>query len=644
MFTTNPILLRELLQDIHSGDIQLPDFQRGWVWDDERIKDLLVSISRAFPVGAVMTLSADGEIQFQRRLIEGVPDNDNSNLGRYLLDGQQRLTSLYQALMYPGPVETRDRPGGNKVIKRRYYLDMQAALNQLADPEDTIISVPEDRVEKRNFGREVVRDLSSTDLEFQNHMMPTERILDNAAWGYEYAQYWNARSEEHSHGNAFEYFMKFQNAVLNSFTSYQLPVINLEKDTSKEAVCTVFEKVNTGGVTLTVFELLTASLAADGFPLREDWDARRFRMHNNFGVLQGVDSTNFLQAITLLATQQRQRRAVGQHRQGISCKRPDILSLTLDEYLAWADRVEQGFEAAAKFLHSQFVFTQPNIPYNTQLVPLAALHVELGRELDSLNAQRRLERWYWCGVFGEIYGSSVESQYARDLPEVAEYIRDGVEPQLIREANFAPSRLVSLRTRQSAAYKGLYALQMKSGAADWLSGKSLTLANWHNQNIDIHHIFPQKWCVQEAVPSVPRSLYDSIINKTPIDARTNKIIGGNAPSRYLPRLKKGNDRVSQVLETHWLDSEILEADQFARCFVERGEAMLRLIGEAMDKAITGGQETFWGALSSAGVAEAPQMAYSFEVEFSEESEDDENEFDALGQGAYMEEHLADVEG
>ena len=122
-------MLQELLQDIHSGDIQLPDFQRGWVWDDERIRDLLVSISRSFPVGAVMTLSADGEIQFQRRLIEGVPANDNSNLGRYLLDGQQRLTSLYQALMYPGPVETRDRPGGNKVIKRRYYLDMQAALN-----------------------------------------------------------------------------------------------------------------------------------------------------------------------------------------------------------------------------------------------------------------------------------------------------------------------------------------------------------------------------------------------------------------------------------------------------------------------------------------------------------------------------------
>ena len=278
------------------------------------------------------------------------------------------------------------------------------------------------------------------------------------------------------------------------------------------------------------------------------------------------------------------------------------------------------------------MFTQPNIPYNTQLVPLAALHVELGHELDSLNAKLRLERWYWCGIFGEMYGSSVESQYARDLPEVAEYVRNGVEPQLIRDANFAPNRLVSLRTRQSAAYKGLYALQMKSGAADWLSGQSLTLADWHNQNIDIHHIFPRRWCERESVPRVPKSLYDSIINKSPIDARTNRIIGGNAPSRYLSRLKQGNDRIAQVLETHWLDSETLESDQFARCFVERGEAMLELVAHAMDKTITGGQDTFWGALSSAGVAGASPTAVAAEIDFTETSLDDETEFDALGEG------------
>ena len=93
---------------IRSGKVQLPDFQRGWVWDDDRIKDLLISISRGFPVGAVMTVDAGGDISFRSRLIEGVDGNGIQQTEQYLLDGQQRLTSLHQAMLYSGPVETRD--------------------------------------------------------------------------------------------------------------------------------------------------------------------------------------------------------------------------------------------------------------------------------------------------------------------------------------------------------------------------------------------------------------------------------------------------------------------------------------------------------------------------------------------------------
>ncbi len=639
MFETNPIDLKDLLDDVEEGRIQLPDFQRGWVWDDERIKGLMVSISRQFPVGAIMTLDADGDVQFQRRPIEGVTLSGNERHERYLLDGQQRLTSLYQVLRYDGPVDTkdvRDRP-----IKRRYYIDMQKALDPSADPEDAFISVPEDKIERTNFGRTVVLDLSTPELEFKEHKMPTEQIMTSTAWGFKYAQYWSGQDDEHPLGNAFEFWMNFQKNVLENFTHYKLPVINLDKTTSPEGVCTVFEKVNTGGVVLTVFELLTASLSADGFRLRDDWDKRSNRLYSKYGVLHGIDSANFLQTIALLATQERRRQVpAGQPAPGIGCKRAEILNLTRDDYEKWADKVEAGFEDAAKFLHSQFVFSQNNIPYNTQLVPLAALFAELGRELEPANAKARLEKWYWSGIFGEMYGSSVETQYARDLTEVAEYIRNGTEPSLVREANFAPTRLISLRTRLSAAYKGLYALQMKSGAADWRTDQSLTLADWHNEKTDIHHIFPQRWCERDTNPKVPGWLFNSIINKTPIDAKTNKIIGGNAPSRYLPRLRSENSELNHVLETHWLNPDLLESDKFAECFVQRGEAMLDLIGRAMGKQITGGKETFWAALSSAGVAEPPEVIPHTDIELESEDTNDEIEYDELGEAAYADEQLA----
>ena len=95
MFKTNPVSLKELLDDAEAGKIQLPDFQRGWVWDDERIRGLLASVSRGFPVGAIMTLEAGGEIRLESRMIEGDEGKGVNAVEAFLLDGQQRLTSLF---------------------------------------------------------------------------------------------------------------------------------------------------------------------------------------------------------------------------------------------------------------------------------------------------------------------------------------------------------------------------------------------------------------------------------------------------------------------------------------------------------------------------------------------------------------------
>ena len=183
-------------------------------------------------------------------------------------------------------------------------------------------------------------------------------------------------------------------------------------------------------------------------------------MHRDYGGLKGVEGNQFLQAVALLSTQERHRKAIteGQPQNripAINCRKNDILELDVDDYHRWADRVEDGFKNAAKFLLSQFIFTSYNVPYNTQLVPLATLSVELGNALEPANAKAKLERWFWSGIFGETYGGAVETQYALDLTQVARWIRGGPEPTLVSEADFVPARLLSLRTRNSAAYKGL---------------------------------------------------------------------------------------------------------------------------------------------------------------------------------------------
>lgn len=632
MFKTNPISLKNLLHSVENGEIQLPDFQRGWIWDDDRIRGLLASISRGFPIGAIMTLESGGEIRLRSRMIEGASEQTTASADEFLLDGQQRLTSLFQSLLYPGPVETKDNRG--RRIKRWYYIDMLAATDSGVDREDAIISVPEDKRETRNFGRDEVRNLTSADREYEQHMMPTERLLDDGTtWLLGYISHWEGRDDEHPEGGAVKFYERFNQLVRSQFASYNLPVISLNKETPKEAVCTVFEKVNTGGVTLSMFELVTASFAAqdEDFSLREDWDKRRNRLHSFHGTLQRIGGDQFLQVVTLLATQKRRRQAIAEGRPlnripAINCRKNDILNLNVESYHEWADKVEHGFKQAAKFMHSQYIFTKYDVPYNTQLVPLAALYVELGDALEPAIAKAKLERWFWSGIFGEVYGGAVETQYALDLTQVANWVRGGTEPALVSEANFIPERLISLRTRNSAAYKGLYALQMKSGASDWRTKNPLAFATWHEDNIDIHHIFPVHWC-NNSKPRIPHHLYQSIINKTPIDARTNRIIGGNAPSVYLRRLQGDiiESDLNQVLESHWIEPSLLSADLFSNCFIERGEEMLKLIGKVMGKTIPSGREVFQNALHDAGLGQQ-----------IDEFEDEEEEYDVVGALAYQE--------
>lgn len=117
-FDSTKASLNDLLREIREGKIQLPDFQRGWVWDDDHIRDLLVSIARSFPIGAVMLLEAGGEVRFQTRPVEGLEGRipPNRTPEKLILDGQQRLTTLTQALSLEAPVNTQTAKGMDALL------------------------------------------------------------------------------------------------------------------------------------------------------------------------------------------------------------------------------------------------------------------------------------------------------------------------------------------------------------------------------------------------------------------------------------------------------------------------------------------------------------------------------------------------
>jgi hypothetical protein len=390
-FQINPIDLNKLLDDCHRGILQLPDFQRSWVWDEDRIKSLIASVSRAFPVGALMSLESGGPVNFKPRPVEGAPAEAKSTSPQsLLLDGQQRMTSLYQVTLRGKVVETVTPK--KKKVQRWFYIDIRKALDQAADREDAIVGVPIDRVVKAEFGRGSTLDLSTPDLEYRELMYPIAQVFDWDKWQDGFDNYWRGDENEPVRQD----FRAFKRQVLENFKYYRVPVITLDRSTSKEAVCVVFEKVNTGGKALDAFELVTAMYAASGHELRKDWygDESTKGRHRRFaetlrpageetGIIAGVGNTDFLQAISLFHTRDRRRAAEAEGKQGkelpaVSGNRQALLNLPLEAYKKYEAQVERGFVQAAKFLYMIHIYRIFDLPYQSQIVPLAAILADIG--------------------------------------------------------------------------------------------------------------------------------------------------------------------------------------------------------------------------------------------------------------------------
>lgn len=572
--------LESLLNDVNSGKIQLPEFQRSWTWDDNRIRAIIASLASGYPMGAVMCLKyGNKDLKFKYRTLEGV-DVSNVIPEQLVLDGQQRLTSVFQATYSTKPVKTKTDKG--KEIERYYYLDINKCLDEKEERFDAIISVPKDRQIKYDFDRKVKLDLAKQELEFKEEMFPLNIIFDSNAredWGDGYKEYYDNQKDYK------EKYKRFRNEILNTITQYQLPVITLNENTPREAVCKVFENVNTGGVALTVFELVTATFAADEFDLRKDWEDCKSIIWGkneplNTDIMYGVDETAYLTTVTLYTTFISDTAT--------TCKKKDVLNLTLSDYKKNRDIVLEGYKLARKFLLNQSVFRKRDLPYTTQLIPLAAICAAIGKSLfNKPQTAKILSQWFWCGILGEMYGGANETRYANDIEDVVAAIKNETSQQrTVSAAFFSSTRLLSLQTRGSAAYKGIMALIYNENNQDFVKGTKMDLVKSMDETPDIHHIFPEAYCIKN---SYPKTKWNSIVNKTPLLAVSNRSIGGDAPSNYSLKIMKTASidivEYKKRVESNLIDFDAFIKDDFEAYFIDRAKKLLLIIEKAMGKRV-----------------------------------------------------------
>lgn len=188
---------------------------------------------------------------------------------------------------------------------------------------------------------------------------------------------------------------------------------------------------------------------------------------------------------------------------------------------------------------------------------------------------------------GEMYGGANETRYANDMEDVVAAIRGQSSlNRTVNAAYFSATRLISLQTRNSAAYKGIMALVYRERCHDFVQGTTIDIVKSMDEAPDIHHIFPEAYCTKMGYK---REKWNSIVNKTPLLPESNRQIGGEAPSIYSKRVMRkaaiDESEYRARVESHLVDYDSFIADNFDSYFISRAKAIMKAIEEAMGKTI-----------------------------------------------------------
>ncbi|MBZ8177134.1 DUF262 domain-containing protein [Corynebacterium sp. 3HC-13] len=578
-FTTPSYGLQDLFSRIDQGELQLPDFQRNYKWNVDQIRSLIVTVLRGYPAGCLMALDTRNvPVRFRSRPLHGAPEPHQAP-GLLLLDGQQRLTTLYTAMRGDGTVNSVDFR--NKKVVRRFFVNLSRAVEDDVMPDDAVFNVDGEGIVKSHFAPSIPAGLSDREAVIEAGVIPVSTLLSGQATDLLFDLAKDA--DDHLR----EKIKTFYTRIVRPLAAYQLPMIRIGRETAQAGVGSIFAQANSVGLQMDVFELFTAVLAAEDpdFHLGKRWEEISHEL-SEYPALNEIGRTEFLTAVALVSTARRG------HASG---HREDILKLNLVEYQAAEADVRYGFREAALFLAQRCILSTEQVPFVQQLIPLAAIFALLNDTPDALRTTLgwdRLHRWFWSGVFGELYGSpAVTIRMGLDVDQVTAWIRSAAsgdpaeEPKTVRDATFNESRLLSV-TEDSGVYHGLYALLMGRGARDWRTGQAFNRWTYPELNPSFARIFPVSWCVERGVD---KDLAASLINRTPMGKRTEVVTEGTTPARYLARVQSkslmDDEEFDAVLASHDVDVASLHAGDAATFLQDRKERIIGIVEYAMDKAV-----------------------------------------------------------
>jgi len=575
--------LLDILKQAEEGKLALPQFQRDFVWSRQDIEDLLVSLLNGYFVGTFLFLKTDPtNPPFTWRPIQGVillRDRDGKPIGdpeAMILDGQQRITSLHY--VFYAPPKDVVRP---KYTSSRYLFFLKLEELEKGNVEEAVFSVNEKDAKRKKY--------LDKNYQFKHKIVPFTELSNKEKWKvwkdefieYHIERYSNAlRNENVGFNEGWRLVQEYRKSLektinvweqyINNLLEFEVPVLYLPKiepeDKQKlSEVCTIFEKMNSTGVKLSVFDLLIARLYKDDIDLHKIWqdtvdsfEGIRKLFEDNpdrFNVL-------LLRALGLMRVLRDKDKEKGE-KEISDVKNRSLINLSPvnfeEDWWTMAEYFDRAIERVMSTNQDGFgAFLPKWIPYKPMLPVLTTLlyYVEDTGELSSIEKSRAytlIKQWYWSSVFTERYNSAVESKSLSDTLELIEAFKNPESvPSMINEARVRVSslNLYTVSRSGSAVYKGIMNLIALNHARDFLQVDAIEF-----HNLEDHHIFPTGF-LKNSMGIKDTSKINTILNRTLITDETNRKILATSPKEYIGWIPGD---LEEVLKPHFIDSKCIDA-------------------------------------------------------------------------------------
>jgi hypothetical protein len=588
--------LNSLIGRLREGKFQIPDFQRDFEWQASDITELVRSIFLDYYIGSLLLWKGTAD-NFDALSCEPIYGHEGEDRREYIvLDGQQRLTALYYAFLAP------DRALPGRKSRAVFYLSVDRFM---AEDYDEAFGY-------EWLSRRLDKLLGDREAQFAEHFFPLSvagiggRQLYK--WFEAYEKYWSDQADAAEAGGDAEraaearahaaYADTFEQYVSELLEQYQISYVELDKELAVDKICDIFTQINSKGIRLDVFDLINAMLKPKGLQLkhmyREAQDKLSFAGSKKMNVyvlqVMSILKQTYCSPKYLYYLLPNEPKLV---RDPDGKRRTEILIPEAKDFEALWDKAVGSLSNSMKSLsHPQEfgVTSSRYLPYVSILPVFSAIqtHIKSLPPASQLAAQRKMRHWYWASVFMARYSGSVESTAARDFLDMKAWLgNDALEPPAIHEFN-ARFRSLDLRRetkRGSSIYNGVFNLLVLNGARDWITANIP-----HTEELDDHHIVPDSW----GKDKIPDNLINSILNRTPLTAETNRhIINSQLPNEYLPALieESGENAVKAIMEKHFISSKALDVllrkpftpDDYEEFIKERQSTIQEAIQELLVK-------------------------------------------------------------